>query len=125
MWSIKLSALSKLKHWRYRTLSQIALVLLIAPLTIAVSCGSVSAPYQKERELQNVLYLGQRQAAIIEYLKAEAIYFRLSENDQRLVFGLQRVSFNGLVEVGIGVTVRFETDKTVSSYEVRRNLTGP
>lgn len=125
MWSMNLSTLNNPSGRTGSTLRRFVLFALIVPLTIAVSCGSVSAPYQKERELQNVLYLGQRQEAIIAYLRTEAIHFQLSENDQRLVFGLRRVSFNGIVEVGIGVTVRFGTDKIVSSYEVRRNLTGP
>lgn len=125
MRSMMFSTLSNRNLRIRRKLSQILLIVLIVPLTIATSCGNESAPYPQERELQNVLFLGQRQEVVVAYLRTRAIGFDLSENGQRLVFGLQRVSFNGFIEVGIGVTVRFETDKKVSSYEVRRNLTGP
>ena len=106
-------------------LRRILIFLCIVPLTVIVSCGSVRAPFQKERELQNVLYLGQRQDTIIAYLRAQNYSFELSENDRRLDFGIRRVESSGFIEVGIGATVHFGPDKMVSSYEVRRHLTGP
>lgn len=101
------------------------LIALVCSLTLS-ACGSAASPYQKERDLQKVLFLDQKRSVIEGYFAQNHIGYAYEPDSRNIQFGIRAIGSSGVfIEIGLGGTIHFDTRDNVESYEVRRHLTGP
>ncbi len=76
--------------------------------------------------MQAVIFLGQERRAIEGWLGSKRYEFGLIQSEGRaLGFNIRNVSSDGVVSVGIGGRVTFDSRGRVSGYSIERQLTGP